>query len=1062
MKRTCPYSTAFRLAALLAAAASAPVAWAHPYATALTNNAGTISFRLNEAADNVKVVGNGNTLTNDLGPVARGLTVTNLTGAGLTGGTFHVIVNKVGAGAPTLISDNNTTNNMFFGPRALAVNRRPASPYFGRIYVGNSPGTTGSGRPTGDGIYVLNADSTDALGQVNTALTGGLNMETASASMPWRIRVGADDDMLYICNWLDTTGNLYRTDPNVSATSGTNVFQLEAGPLAGATSPGLPANYNHGSIAEVYVTGSLATGDLTVYSVDEDLESTPFLLSELNSLWRYDIGSADSGNSFPWSNAPNAKLATPSIAFLGGQSMGLDRGTNGYFYLSDARTDGNQNGLQVIDPAGPTVLYESRTDSMNNYAFPRDILSNVVSVAVSSDMKYLAAQRSGGQVVVVPLVNGIPNLAGRFEFAAIGTARQIAFDAANNIYVISASTERMRVYSLGLTTTATTSSDGGFSLATPSTVVNVTADVDTIYESGTPTTTAVFTVVRANDTLTAPLTVNFTTGGTAVRGTDYVLQTNGVTFTANSIILPVGVDTRTISMVVSNDTTSELTETATFSIAGSPVYTAGTPNLATVAIVDNDANMIDISSVVFTNMYEGNTNDLLRYTLQRRGDTNALSYTVSLNFAGTAASGVDFSLPATPVTIDPGVVTVNFAVNPINDSQIEAPETVIASVATGSGYTVGTNNTLTTGATGYLQDDDQPAETVLFSDNFNTDSSANWTLRFSDTNSPAVEDYSAMFAYDYGTGANPIPPAPHSTGGDTLGLLLTVNKNDGSAIAAGLNAYPNGQSFSGNYALRADMYVVQNGSSGTTEYAMLGINHSGNATNWFRNSGTGVPAGLASYDGIWAYIEADGAALGDYVLNTGPAQGTLNDPTVLASRSASTLTGVFHQPPFTSGSGAGAPGNTLTSLTPSWCDVEMSQIGKVVTLKINNTVIMSTTVTNAYTSGNVMLGYDDAYDSIGGGGGGYVIFDNVRVVSLGSGIQITNVAKLGNNAQIDFTWSANDPATAFKLYSAANVAGPYTADTNAATVYSVNVPAASYRVVTPATNTVRFFRIQHQ
>src|SRR5207249_3633546 len=144
---------------------------------------------------------------------------------------------------------------------------------------------------------------------------------------------------------------------------------------------------------------SLAAGNLTVYHVDEDYQTNPddTTLAELNSLWRYDVGSANSGASFPWSNAPNAKLATPAVGFVA-QTMGLDRGTNGYFYLLNFRSAGNENGLQVIDTNGPTVIYESRTDSLNNYAFPRDILSNCVSVAVSPDMRFLPLQRSSGIV----------------------------------------------------------------------------------------------------------------------------------------------------------------------------------------------------------------------------------------------------------------------------------------------------------------------------------------------------------------------------------------------------------------------------------------------------------------------------------------------------------------------------------------------------------------------------------------------------------------------------------------------------------------------------------------
>lgn len=106
--------------------------------------------------------------------------------------------------------------------------------------------------------------------------------------------------------------------------------------------------------------------------------------------------------------------------------------------------------------------------------------------------------------------------------------------------------------------------------------------------------------------------------------------------------------------------------------------------------------------------------------------------------------------------------------------------------------------------------------------------------------------------------------------------------------------------------------------------------------------------------------------------------------------------------------------------------------------------------------------HDDAFDSVGSGGGGFAVFDNVRVVSLPGGIQITNIVIVGNNAQIDFTWFENDPASAFKLQTAANVGGPYADDANAATTYSINVPAASYRITTPATNTGRFLRIRHQ
>jgi hypothetical protein len=87
----------------------------------------------------------------------------------------------------------------------------------------------------------------------------------------------------------------------------------------------------------------------------------------------------------------------------------------------------------------------------------------------------------------------------------------------------------------------------------------------------------------------------------------------------------------------------------------------------------------------------------------------------------------------------------------------------------------------------------------------------------------------------------------------------------------------------------------------------------------------------------------------------------------------------------------------------------MSQIAGIITLRINNTVIFTYTNTTPFTNGNIMLGYDDAFDSIGTGGGGLVIYDNVRVVTVAPPAivgQPTNViAGVGTNATFAVTIS---------------------------------------------------------
>ena len=260
---------------------------------------------------------------------------------------------------------------------------------------------------------------------------------------------------------------------------------------------------------------------------------------------------------------------------------------------------------------------------------------------------------------------------------------------------------------------------------------------------------------------------------------------------------------------------------------------------------------------------------------------------------------------------------------------------------------------------------------------------------------------------------------------------MTVNKQDvspGGAIAAALNLYPNGQSFSGNYALRFDMFLIENTGLATTEYALFGINHSGTKTNWFRNSTTGfagVDPTTWDFDGVFYDVEADGAALGDYVGYSSPMTAGRNPTPISAGRSASTLTGVFKTPPWTPGAASGgAAANVSGTGTPIWADVDLRQINGVIYWYINHELIFAYTNATGYSSGNIMLGYTDAYDSVANAGAA-VIYDNVRVVRL-AGPVITAIVVNGSNVEITFTASTSDVVGQFVLQqSSPLVTGPY-------------------------------------
>src|SRR5437764_1957833 len=163
------------VAATLLACFGMRVAQAHPYASGVTgtNGAGAVSFVMNEAGANVDIVFDDGT-TNSMGVLPKGSTNFNLG----SHTSFQIICFKAGNGVPFQISDDTFTNSTFVNARGVDVNKNPkVGSLFGRMYVGNSgPGGLAFGSPTykAQGLYVLNADQTDALGYGTNAMATSL------------------------------------------------------------------------------------------------------------------------------------------------------------------------------------------------------------------------------------------------------------------------------------------------------------------------------------------------------------------------------------------------------------------------------------------------------------------------------------------------------------------------------------------------------------------------------------------------------------------------------------------------------------------------------------------------------------------------------------------------------------------------------------------------------------------------------------------------------------------------------------------------------------------------
>ena len=169
-------------------------------------------------------------------------------------------------------------------------------------------------------------------------------------------------------------------------------------------------------------------------------------------------------------------------------------------------------------------------------------------------------------------------------------------DAADNLYVSSSGLGLCQSWSLGITTTATTTGDAtgatGIAVIFPSTTVNMattTPDASQGGANGTPgaPVPGVFTITRSNPSsdYSTPITVNFTLAGTAPAAAYTVLPTNGITpAVGGSIVLPAGVISTNISIVPTTNNVPRPTQSVVFSLKGGATYGVTQPTTGTVRL----------------------------------------------------------------------------------------------------------------------------------------------------------------------------------------------------------------------------------------------------------------------------------------------------------------------------------------------------------------------------------------------------------------------------------------------------------------------------------------------
>jgi hypothetical protein len=520
--------------------------------------------------------------------------------------------------------------------------------------------------------------------------------------------------------------------------------------------------------------------------------------------------------------------------------------------------------------------------------------------------------------------------------------------------------------------------------------------VATAATAAEPSTHGSFTITRTGDTSQA-ITVNLRVRGDATSGQDF----QAIPASTN---MAAGVTSLVIPVTVINDQRGEPVESVRLDLVSNiGQYEVFAPMTGLVEISDDG----DITAVNLTvadrYAYEGIPTDTAAFRVTRVGDITG-NLTVNFTVSGTAVAGSDFNNIGTSVLIPDGSESALITITPINDAVAEDARTVTLTLASGAGYALGTQ----TNETVNIRNDDEGIELgdLLFSDNFDTDTTGQWTVFEAHPDSNR-----ATFNYDYS--AVGIPLAPNTTNGTTRGLKLEANI--GAPTFTGLSVSPTGEEFPGDYRLTFDMWINYNGplpagGSGSTMSFSAGVGTSNSVAQF---PGTAVDGVLFSVTGDgqsgsdWRAYVATGAPLtpasGAYA---GGTQSTIlnNSDAYYASFGgvAAPEAQLALYPEQTGLVSIGAPGM-------AWHEVAIEKRGTNISWFVDNLRIATITLTNKQIGSNIFVGFFDINATQTGNQElAFGLVDNLQVHALGASqpageINITGVTRSGNNVELTFT-----------------------------------------------------------
>ena len=476
----------------------------------------------------------------------------------------------------------------FYATRGVAINNYPETDGFGNIYVSMCTSGTSNSIAKTKGIFVynplitcLNTSSTTGIADVSWPSEGAGSTAVGS---PYRITI-AEDGELYISSSKTTTGvwKLPNGDPAEALVK-----------VVGGTPYGL------------CVTG---TGSSRVLYT---LDGISYSGGCIGNLYSYAIGN----NPLPYESG-STTFRTAAQINVGNAHCAIENDKKGGFWIAQNRS-ADASGLSILAHLTSTGVknYNSSTAGLG--------LSNATrgGMAVNKDGSLVAICTESGKVKVfsVSYTNDeIPTLTLKYTTASVGTnVDGIAFDYANNLYVVSSTSERLHIFAPTNVENNCTTPAASSRTITLSTLISVTHVTGVTLDATSKTM-----VVGETFTLTPTIAPADATDKTYSWST----SDGNVATISNGLVTAVGVGTADITV-----TTTDGSLTATCAVT----VVAPDPLSGTYKIGGAEADFTTLYSAVdYLNHWgiSGNTTFLICDDLTEThniGFVNSSAYTITI------------------------------------------------------------------------------------------------------------------------------------------------------------------------------------------------------------------------------------------------------------------------------------------------------------------------------------------------------------------------------------------------------------------------------------------------